>query len=229
MSSDKPKGPKPCGAKTSRGTACQAPAMENGRCRVHGGATPSGIASPHFKHGRNSKAFKALGVHYREALNDPELLNPKRTIAAQNAIVEKAGDRLEELDSPKFREVAVLKYGTLMDAWQEGDASKMGAAIRDLGSHLRRGAHEDQALRSLADQVQKLYKQQIDYWSVAFSARASFSAEEMRMSVRVLLDAMLDEGVSRAQASRIMERWDQVLFDGRLGFAGQAREVTPEP
>ena len=229
MSGEKPKGPKPCGAKTSRGTACQAPAMENGRCRVHGGATPSGIASPHFKHGRNSKAFKALGVHYREALNDPELLNPKRTIAAQNAIVEKVGDRLEELDSPKFREVAVSKYDALMDAWQEGDASKMGAAIRDLGSHLRRGAHEDQALRSLADQVQKLYKQQIDYWSVAFSARASFSAEEMRMSVRVLLDAMLDEGVSRAQASRIMERWDQVLFDGRLGFAGQAREVTPEP
>ena len=26
-----------CGARTRRGTACQAPAMKNGRCRSHGG------------------------------------------------------------------------------------------------------------------------------------------------------------------------------------------------
>jgi hypothetical protein len=26
-----------CGARTRRGTACQAPAMRNGRCRLHGG------------------------------------------------------------------------------------------------------------------------------------------------------------------------------------------------
>jgi hypothetical protein len=26
-----------CGAKTRRGTACQCPAMRNGRCRLHGG------------------------------------------------------------------------------------------------------------------------------------------------------------------------------------------------
>ena len=26
-----------CGAKTRRGTACQSPAMPNGRCRIHGG------------------------------------------------------------------------------------------------------------------------------------------------------------------------------------------------
>jgi hypothetical protein len=29
-----------CGAKTRRGTSCQSPAMRNGRCRMHGGATP---------------------------------------------------------------------------------------------------------------------------------------------------------------------------------------------
>src|ERR1039458_6235724 len=38
-----------CGARTRRGTACQAPAMRNGRCRMHGGAstgprTPEGLA-----------------------------------------------------------------------------------------------------------------------------------------------------------------------------------------
>jgi hypothetical protein len=28
-----------CGAKTRRGTSCQSPAMPNGRCRMHGGAS----------------------------------------------------------------------------------------------------------------------------------------------------------------------------------------------
>jgi hypothetical protein len=29
----------PCGAKTRRGTPCQGPAMQNGHCRMHGGAS----------------------------------------------------------------------------------------------------------------------------------------------------------------------------------------------
>ena len=29
-----------CGAKTRRGTPCRAPAMPNGRCRMHGGSSP---------------------------------------------------------------------------------------------------------------------------------------------------------------------------------------------
>jgi hypothetical protein len=29
--------------------------MANGRCRLRGGKTPNGVASPHFKHGQHSK------------------------------------------------------------------------------------------------------------------------------------------------------------------------------
>src|SRR6266567_7721908 len=53
-----------CGAKTRRGTACQCPAMKNGRCRLHGGRstgprTPAGlerIRRAVTKHGRYAKA-----------------------------------------------------------------------------------------------------------------------------------------------------------------------------
>ncbi|MBA7570893.1 hypothetical protein ES695_19240 [Candidatus Atribacteria bacterium 1244-E10-H5-B2] len=52
-----------CGAKTRKGTLCQAPAMKNGRCRLHGGKstgpkTPEGIErirQVHLKHGRYTK------------------------------------------------------------------------------------------------------------------------------------------------------------------------------
>lgn len=43
-----------CGAKTRSGKPCKAPAMENGRCRIHGGKTPRGMDSPHWKHGNSS-------------------------------------------------------------------------------------------------------------------------------------------------------------------------------
>jgi len=45
-----------CGAKTKSGSACRRPPVAGRtRCRLHGGATPYGIASPHFRHGLRSK------------------------------------------------------------------------------------------------------------------------------------------------------------------------------
>lgn len=56
-----------CGAKTRRGAPCRAPAMANGRCRMHGGCstgprTPEGLERcrrANWKHGRYSASAKA--------------------------------------------------------------------------------------------------------------------------------------------------------------------------
>lgn len=44
-----------CGAMRKRGPCQSTARMENGRCRLCGGATPAGPESPHFKHGRYAK------------------------------------------------------------------------------------------------------------------------------------------------------------------------------
>jgi hypothetical protein len=57
-----------CGAKTRRGTACQGPAMTNGRCRMHGGQstgprTPEGLERSRrarWKHGCYSREMREL-------------------------------------------------------------------------------------------------------------------------------------------------------------------------
>lgn len=44
-----------CGAKTRSGESCRSPAMPNGRCRMHGGASPgapTGERNGNYKHGR---------------------------------------------------------------------------------------------------------------------------------------------------------------------------------
>ena len=64
-----------CGAKTRQGTACRGPAMANGRCRMHGGAstgprTPEGLERSrraHLKHGRYSAQNIALRREIRDS------------------------------------------------------------------------------------------------------------------------------------------------------------------
>jgi len=65
-----------CGAKTRRGTPCQSPAMQNGRCRMHGGAstgprTREGLENSRrarWKHGQYSAPALAEHKRIRELL-----------------------------------------------------------------------------------------------------------------------------------------------------------------
>ena len=65
-----------CGAKNRRGTPCQCPAMQNRRCRLHGGLStgPKTLAGIErirravTKHGRYSKRATAEREHYRKLL-----------------------------------------------------------------------------------------------------------------------------------------------------------------
>ena len=67
-----------CGAKNRRGTACQCPAMANGRCRLHGGRstgpkTAEGIERIRLaatKHGLYTQAARLEHARYRQLLQD---------------------------------------------------------------------------------------------------------------------------------------------------------------
>jgi hypothetical protein len=71
-----------CGAKTRRGKECRAPAMRNGRCRMHGGSstgprTPEGLARSrraHWKHGLYSAEAKAEAGFFRQRIKKLEEL-----------------------------------------------------------------------------------------------------------------------------------------------------------
>ena len=67
-----------CGAKTRTGTPCKAPAMANGRCRLHGGKstgprTPEGLAKSkraNWKHGFYSEESIRQRAFFRFLLNE---------------------------------------------------------------------------------------------------------------------------------------------------------------
>jgi hypothetical protein len=69
-----------CGARTRRGTACQSPAMPNGRCRIHGGKSPGapkGKRNGHWRGGfytaeahAERLRLRALIRQMRETMDD---------------------------------------------------------------------------------------------------------------------------------------------------------------
>ena len=60
-----------CGARTRQGSSCQAPAMKNKRCRMHGGKSPGaplGKAHGRYTHGLYTKEAKQERCYVRELI-----------------------------------------------------------------------------------------------------------------------------------------------------------------
>lgn len=70
-----------CGAKTRRGTPCQAPAVAGKkRCRMHGGAAGSGAPKGNqnaLKHGRYTRESLEFEKHIRDLLREGKELIEK--------------------------------------------------------------------------------------------------------------------------------------------------------
>ena len=95
-----------CGAKTRKGGSCQAPARENGKCRLHGGATPKGSQNA-IKHGIYSSHFTEEEQEIASSVIlgnvDEELrlcrIRLRRTLAAEHA-----AKGQPELDETTYRD-----------------------------------------------------------------------------------------------------------------------------
>jgi hypothetical protein len=109
-----------CGARTRDGDICSNPAMPNGRCRMHGGNHPSGIASPHYVHGLRAKPRNLpahMAASYETARQDPELISLREEIASTDA-------RIDELWEKAAQETPLQTYERMMDCWREAEKNR---------------------------------------------------------------------------------------------------------
>lgn len=163
---------KPCGAKTRAGGECKNWAMPNGRCRMHGGKTPKGIASPHWKTGRYAKYLPSnLLDRYQREANDPELLALDDEIALARSRLSALLERIESMpdagaswrDLRKMfarferaqREVQTLEEGRE----RERKVTEAAEALEMVRMIIRRGVAEWAAwgeIIDLTDQVRRL-------------------------------------------------------------------------
>ncbi len=98
-----------CTARSKRsGEQCRKHAMR-GRtvCLAHGGKTPRGATSPHFKTGRYSRSLPGhLVAAYEQALHDPTLMSLRDEIALTDALIGETLSQLtEEMPWAKERKI----------------------------------------------------------------------------------------------------------------------------
>jgi hypothetical protein len=91
-----------CGAKTRSGSQChQAPVRGRSRCRMHGGTTPTGVASATWKHGGRSQAryriHGPLGDAYQRHLADPDYMALDQELALVTGQLELCAEELSQL------------------------------------------------------------------------------------------------------------------------------------
>lgn len=126
-----------CNAKAkSTGEQCNRRAVTGKKvCSVHGGRTPGGLASPHFKTGRYSRYIPAqLAARYDEARSDPDILSLNEDVALLRSLV--------------FKHLSSISTGDTHPAWIEAHkafiemdrASSSGELDKFLTAKIKLGA-----------------------------------------------------------------------------------------
>lgn len=125
-------------------------------CTVHGGLTPGGIASPHFKTGRYSKHLpERMAEKYQESINDPELLALDAEISLVDARLEDLISRVDTGESGTLWKMAQASFMDFRAANTSGDQDKMTVALSELNRLLNLGVDDYKAW----DEVGKMLEQ----------------------------------------------------------------------
>jgi hypothetical protein len=126
--------------RTRGGEPCRNAAMPNGRCRMHGGKSPAGIASPAWKSGRFSRYMpKRLLAKYEEYLADDNLIEMRDYLAlldARNAELLQTVDRGGSADKDTWLAVQrlVVRLNAALARGDTADAVSIAQQLSDLAA-----------------------------------------------------------------------------------------------
>ena len=118
-------------------------AMPNGRCPLHGGKTPAGIASVHFKTGRYAKDLPVkLAANYLAARNDPEIHSLKDEIGVAQARLQELFGRLETSDLGHAWMNLAATWALFTKYRSAGDVPAMTNALTDFEAIIQQGQQD---------------------------------------------------------------------------------------
>jgi hypothetical protein len=156
---------------------------------MHGGKTPGGIASVHFKHGKRSRYLKHLAGQlrdgYRAALDDPELLAVRDEIALLQARVVQLLDELADAVPPPWA-AAVESLNDLVMARTEADRQ---AKLAELQRIVRQGTDAAAAQGSVWAELRR---------TIALKAKLAGQEQERAIETQALLPVSVCVGFANA-------------------------------
>lgn len=126
------------------------------KCAMHGGKTPVGIASPHFKTGRHSKHLpERMRERYEEALVDDDLTELTAEIALLDTRIADLLARVDTGESGAAWAVAGKAYRELRNAMGKIDIPAAQDAMQQLEAALGDGSADYTAWNEIQELVQQ--------------------------------------------------------------------------
>jgi hypothetical protein len=212
----------PCGARTRDGTPCRQRAMPNGRCRMHGGRTPKGVAAVNYQGKDRSRYLpKNLRKLYKEAAEDPEWTSLQEAINVLRSREAELYGQMEALPAVPWAALG----GTAKDvfrAQEKGDPEALAAALESLRQLVDEGAAAARGLRGTWNELRALYQEHAKL--VATESRrlndlqAKLPVEYVLMlirsvleTVKVVAEAKLGKDNARPLLTEVMERATRLI------------------
>lgn len=149
-----------CGAKRKNGRGiCGSTILigKTGRCAVHGGRTPSGLASPNLRTGRHSKYLPAgLYEKFMEAQNDPTLFELRSEVSLVDARIGELLTRIDKSDSAEVWKRLGDSFGDLRKAIMgDGDVQAVVFALGALEKVINEGIGDWATWKEISLQVEQ--------------------------------------------------------------------------
>lgn len=186
-----------CKAKSKRtGERCRRAAVAGKEvCYIHGGATPSGPDSPHWKHGRYARGYadivpKRLVERYEAALNDRQALSMRAELALIDARLADMLARVDSGESGSLWKSLRETWRTLERAQRQQDAEKVAESLVRVGELIRRGYTDSVAWREVGDLIERRRRLAESERKRELEAKEIMRIDEGLALVSLLMDAV---------------------------------------
>ncbi len=219
---------KRCGAKTRHeGTPCKrSPVRGRTRCRLHGGKTLVGTASPTYRNGRYSTYLpERLRERYEQAEGDAELLSLKSEVALTNA---RLIDLLARVDTGESGQ----RWAHLKKAYEEftrhrlaRDVPKMNVALAKMERNIAQATDDHAAWAEIGELVEQRRRLTESEHKRMVALQQMLSAEEAMALTHRVVDIVTRHVTDRQVLSAIVVEM-RALTERSNGLP--AYEETPD-
>ena len=147
-----------CRARTRNGAGpCRQPGMApSGRCRLHGGKTPRGLANPNTRTGRYSADLPTrVAARYESALSDPNLLSVRDDIALLQGAIADIMVELREAENRPDLDAILGAVERISVEYQTWDWTRMSEELQKLRESIVGRQSQRQALREIRDLIKE--------------------------------------------------------------------------
>ncbi|MCP4004538.1 MAG: hypothetical protein GY725_10115 [bacterium] len=160
--------------------------------------------------------LKKMRGAFERARADEDLIDARRDLAAMDVLIEQLFERVEELDSPAWRQELLDTFQRLQAAIRSHRQAQVSAEMRKLGELIGHGASVDQIANDLIASLERRANRAVRIGELELRRSEKVTVEEMAVVLREFLGVLersLDPGVYHS----VLPELRQVTTARRIG------------